>query len=84
MGRDFYETEEDREENKRLNIPNTMIGNHSIIEKAIIDKNARIGENVQILDQNRDKEVKENNYVIREGIVIIPKNGIIPPGTVIG
>jgi glucose-1-phosphate adenylyltransferase len=84
MGRDFYETDEDREENRRQNIPNTMIGDHSIIEKAIIDKNARIGDHVQILDRNRDVDLKEENYVIREGIVIVPKNGIIPPGTVIG
>ncbi|MBN1781541.1 glucose-1-phosphate adenylyltransferase [bacterium] len=84
MGRDFYENDEDREENLKRDLPDTLIGGDCIIEKAIIDKNARIGDNVQILNRNRDQEVKEDNYVIREGIVIVPKNGIIPSGTVIG
>ncbi|MBN2103023.1 glucose-1-phosphate adenylyltransferase [bacterium] len=84
MGRDFYETEEDHEENRKNNIPDTVIGENCIIEKAIIDKNARIGNNVQILNQNRQNDIKEDNYVIRDGIVIIPKNGVLASGTIIG
>ncbi|MFC1569384.1 glucose-1-phosphate adenylyltransferase [bacterium] len=84
LGRDYYENEAEREYNRNNGLPDTAIGENCIIEKAIIDKNARIGDNVQILNQNREHEVNEDNYVIREGIVIIPKNGIIPPGTVIG
>jgi glucose-1-phosphate adenylyltransferase len=84
MGRDFYETEEDLSENIRLNRPDTGIGKDCLIEGAIIDKNARIGDGVQILNQNRDRDVEENNYVIREGVVVVSKNSMIPPGTVIG
>jgi len=84
MGRDYYETEDDQVENKRLNRPDAAIGQNCIIERAIIDKNARIGDNVKILNKNREKEIQEKNFVIKEGIVIIPKNGIIPAGTEIG
>lgn len=84
MGRDFYENEESRRENQKNQVPDAGIGKNCIIEKAIIDKNARIGDNVQILNRNRAQEIKQDNYVIRDGIVIIPKNGVIPSGTVIG
>jgi len=84
MGRDFYETKEDQKTNNQNGIPDTAIGENCIIEKAIVDKNARIGDNVQILNRNRSNEIKEDNYVIRDGIVIVPKNGVLTPGTVIG
>ncbi|NQT25074.1 glucose-1-phosphate adenylyltransferase [candidate division KSB1 bacterium] len=84
MGADYYETAEDLEENLVLGRPAVGIGKDSVIERAIIDKNARLGDGVQILDRNRAEEVRESNYVIRDGIVIIPKNAIIPAGTIIG
>lgn len=84
MGRDYYESPEDHDENKRLGRPDAAIGKDCLIEKAIIDKNARIGNGVQILDRNRDRDVDAENYVIREGIVVVPKDAIIPPGTIIG
>lgn len=84
MGADYYESAEDLKENKEKGIPDVGIGPNSVIERAIIDKNARIGAGVKILNRNRDKEIREENYVIRDGIVIVPKNGIIPPGAEIG
>jgi glucose-1-phosphate adenylyltransferase len=84
MGGDYYETEEEMKENRRLNQPDAGIGEGCIIQRAIIDKNAHIGDGVQILDKNRDRDVEGPNYVIREGIVVIPKNSVIPSGTIIG
>ncbi|MGQ9854319.1 MAG: glucose-1-phosphate adenylyltransferase [Candidatus Oleimicrobiaceae bacterium] len=84
MGADYYETDQERQEAAAHGIPEIGIGHNCFIERAIIDKNARIGANVQILNRNRDGFVKAENFVIREGIVIVPKNAIIPPGTVIG
>ncbi len=84
MGRDYYESKEEHEENELNGIPDTGIGSNCVIENAIIDKNARIGDDVKILNENRDYESREDNYVIRDGIVIIPKNAIIPSGTTIG
>ena len=53
------------------------------IENAIIDKNARIGDNVVISPAGKPDNVDHPLYYIRDGIVIIPKNGILPNGTVI-
>jgi glucose-1-phosphate adenylyltransferase len=84
MGADFYETPERQAENRRLGRPDVGIGRGSNIEGAIIDKNARIGEGVIIRPHARDKEMIETeNYVIRDGVVVIPKNAVIPAGTII-
>jgi len=84
MGRDYFENPEDHEENERQGRPDAAIGRDCVIEKAIIDKNARIGNGVQILDRNRGNDEEKENWVIREGIVIVPKDAVIEPGTVIG
>jgi len=84
MGADFYETPERQAENRRLGRPNVGIGRGSMVEGAIIDKNARIGEGVVIRPHAPDEEMFETeNYVIRDGVVVIPKNAIISSGTVI-
>lgn len=84
MGADFYETPEREVENRRLGIPNVGIGRGSRIEGAIIDKNARIGENVTIRSREDETEfVETENYTIKEGIVVIPKNAVIPHETII-
>jgi len=83
MGADFYEDEEQKAENRRLGRPNVGIGANAVIERAIIDKNARIGEGVIIRSHEGEPDREEENYVIREGIVVIPKNAVIPPGTTI-
>ncbi|MFO7741605.1 MAG: glucose-1-phosphate adenylyltransferase [Anaerolineae bacterium] len=84
MGADFYETPERRAENRALGRPDVGIGRGSSIEGAIIDKNARVGEDVTIRAHDPEGEMVETeNYVIRDGIVVIPKNAVIPDGTVI-
>jgi glucose-1-phosphate adenylyltransferase len=59
------------------------IGSRSVIKRAIIDKNARIGRGVKILNIDNVKERDADCYNIRDGIVIVPKNMVIPNGTVI-
>ncbi|MGD8307351.1 MAG: glucose-1-phosphate adenylyltransferase [Ignavibacteria bacterium] len=83
MGADFYETNEMKEENRKLGRPDIGIGVNSIIESAIVDKNARIGKNVRITKNDGRDEMENENWAAREGLVIIPKNGIIPDNTVI-
>ena len=83
MGADFKETPEMREENIKLGRPNVGIGRDSIIESSIVDKNARIGSKVHIRNITDRKDAENENWVAREGLVIIPKNAIIPDGTVI-
>src|SRR6185295_20100058 len=83
MGADFYEDEEDFDYNRQLGIPNIGIGKGSVIHKAIIDKNAHIGENVRILNEERIQNFDGPGYYIRDGIVMVPKNGVIPNGTIV-
>ena len=59
------------------------IGKYCHIRNAIIDKNARIGDGVKILNEPHREHADGDFYHIREGIVIVPKNAVIPPGTVI-
>ncbi|MFW5943287.1 MAG: glucose-1-phosphate adenylyltransferase, partial [Chloroflexota bacterium] len=74
MGADYYESHEDREENRRLGRPDIGIGPNSFIEGAIIDKNARIGRGVIIRHRPEREDEDGENWVSRDGIVIIPKN----------
>jgi glucose-1-phosphate adenylyltransferase len=84
LGADYYEDEEHRASNREKGRPNIGIGSGSTIEGAIIDKNARIGKNVVIRPHPEVIEmVEEKHYVIRDGLVIIPKNTVVPDGTVI-
>jgi glucose-1-phosphate adenylyltransferase len=64
-------------------VPPVGVGSDSIIEGAIIDKNARIGRSVRIVNQAGVKEKDGDGYFIREGIVVVAKNGIVPDGSVI-
>jgi glucose-1-phosphate adenylyltransferase len=61
--------------------PRIGIGRGCNIHKAIIDKNARIGDNVVISPEGKDKEMNSEGFYVRDGIVVIPKNGIIASGT---
>lgn len=83
MGADYYETDEQRAENVRLGIPNIGIGEGAIIKGAIIDKNARIGRNVTIryIPDRPDEETE--NWVSRDGIIIVPKSAILRDNEVI-
>ena len=59
------------------------IGNNCIIEKAIIDKNACIGNNVKIINHEGLDSKEGEGYLIRDGIVVVEKGAIIPDGTII-
>ena len=83
MGADSEESPADRARNAAQGIPNMGIGANTKITGAIIDKNARIGEGVCITNKARGVEVGETNYYIRDGIVVVPKDAVIPSGTVI-
>lgn len=81
MGADHYESEL---KDPLDNLPPIGIGHDCIIENAIIDKNARIGNNVIISPQGHENSSDGPGYSIREGIVVILKNAVIPSGTRIG
>jgi glucose-1-phosphate adenylyltransferase len=83
LGADYYETLDEIERGTGRGVPPIGIGAGSVIRKAIIDRNARIGREVKILNEAGLVEHDGEGYFIREGIVIVPKNGVIPDGTVI-
>ena len=85
MGADYYESEEERQHNAETGCPNLGIGRGAIIKGAIIDKNVCIGEGCRIgVDDNIERaDGNYGNYHIVDGIVVIPKNTVLYPGTVI-
>jgi glucose-1-phosphate adenylyltransferase len=83
MGCDYYETQESIKDHKERGLPRLGIGENARIENAIIDKNARIGNNVVISPAGKPDTFDHELYYIRDGIVIVPKNGILPDNTVI-
>jgi glucose-1-phosphate adenylyltransferase len=85
MGSDYYEPLAERESSLNEGKIPMGIGADSTIRRAIIDKNARIGHNVLILNKDRVEEAnrEEHGFYIRSGIVVVLKNAIIPDGTVI-
>jgi glucose-1-phosphate adenylyltransferase len=80
LGCDYYESLESIQEHEKAGKPRIGIGSNCRIENAIIDKNARIGDNVVMSPAGKPAKVDHPNYYIRDGIVIVPKSGVIPHG----
>jgi glucose-1-phosphate adenylyltransferase len=83
LGCDYYESDHSISQFAQRGLPRIGIGCNSTIENAIIDKNARIGENCRISPAGKPDKVDHQYYYVRDGVVIIPKNAVIPHGTVI-
>ena len=74
MGADYFELDTDSSE------PRIGIGRNCVIDRAIIDKNARIADGVVVTPEGKPSNFDADNYFIRDGIVVVPKNAKIPPG----
>jgi glucose-1-phosphate adenylyltransferase len=85
MGADFYQSEAERASDLAQGVPPVGVGANTTIRNAIIDKNARIGRNVQIINKEGlvSVERETEGYWIRNGIVIVMKGTVIPDDTVI-
>ncbi|MCL1991899.1 MAG: glucose-1-phosphate adenylyltransferase [Spirochaetes bacterium] len=84
MGSDYYETELQKAQKAEGKIPNMGIGRGAIIKGAIIDKNVSIGEECRIgVDDKKRVDGNFGTHHIVDGIIIIPKNTVLYPGTVI-
>jgi len=83
LGADYYETLPEIERAHAERLPPIGIGAETVIENAIIDKNARIGRGVRLVNADRVTEKDGDGYFIREGLVCVAKNGVIRDGTVI-
>lgn len=85
MGADFYQPYAERQTAETTGKIPVGIGANSIIRRAIIDKNACIGQNVQIVNKDNVQEAdrESQGFYIRSGIVVVLKNAVIPDGMVI-
>jgi glucose-1-phosphate adenylyltransferase len=83
IGADRYETDRERAANSKQGIPDFSVGDGTVIERAIVDKDCRIGRNVRIINRQRLQEDDGPNYHIRDGIVVIPNGAVVSDGTVI-
>jgi len=83
LGADFYETLDELERSAARGVPPIGVGSDSLVRRAIVDKNARIGRGVRIVNESGIQEKDADGYFIREGIVVVPKGGVVPDGAVI-
>jgi glucose-1-phosphate adenylyltransferase len=78
LGADFYE-----DGDPPAGVPKLGIGTDVVLERVIVDKNARIGDGARLTNERGVKQADGDGYYIREGIIVVPKGGVIPPGTVV-
>src|SRR5262245_10582413 len=85
MGADYYQTLEDLVADREAKRPRVGIDERTVIRRAIIDKNARIGKDVRLLNESgvENADGPDGMYYIRDRIIIVPKNGMVPDGTVV-
>ena len=80
IGSSIYQDIAELEEDKIKGIPYVGVGENCVIENAIIDKNARVGDNVIIMGGKHLADLKTETYAIKDGIVVIKKGAVIPNG----
>jgi glucose-1-phosphate adenylyltransferase len=85
MGADYYQTIEEMRADIIAELPRVGIGEGTFINRAIIDKNARIGGGVRLVNESNTLEADggDRSYFIRDGIIIVPKNAVIKDGTIV-
>jgi len=81
LGCDYYESIDTIKRNEQNRLPSMGIGKNCFIKGAIIDKNARIGDNVKIINRDNLKNYDSDNIYIRDGIIIVAKNALIADNT---
>jgi glucose-1-phosphate adenylyltransferase len=81
LGADYYESEDMAP--ARGALPPVGIGRNAVLDRAIVDKNARVGDEVRLVNERGVQDADGEGYYIRDGIVIVPKEGVVPDGTVV-
>ncbi len=85
IGSDKFETDAQRAENRKRNRPDLNIGDGAVVERAILDKDSRIGRGVKLTNRDnvQDADGPNGMYYVRDGIICVPRGAIIPDGTVV-
>ena len=78
LGDDFYE-----DGDPPPGVPQLGIGRDVVLDRVIVDKNARIGDGVRLVNERGVEHADGDGFYIRGGIIVVPKGSIIAPGTVV-
>ena len=78
LGADFYEDGEPPGD-----LPALGVGRDVVLDRVIIDKNARIGDGARLVNERNVEHADGDGYFIRGGIIVVPKNGVIRPGVAV-
>jgi glucose-1-phosphate adenylyltransferase len=78
LGADYYENPAGRGDR-----PAIGIGADAVLDRVIVDKNARIGDGARLVNESGVTYADGNGYFIRGGIIVVPKDAVIAPGTVV-
>ena len=81
LGADYYEADDDAP--ARGSNPRLGIGREVVLDRVIVDKNARIGDGARLVNEKRVENADGDGYYIRDGVVIVPKDGVVQPGTTV-
>ena len=81
LGADYFEADDAAP--ARGDAPRLGVGRDVVLDRVIVDKNARIGDGARLVNESGIEHADGRGYVIRNGIVIVPKDGVIAPGTVV-
>ncbi len=81
LGADFYESDDDAP--ARGARPRLGIGRNVVLDRVIVDKNARIGDGAKLVNAKGVDQADGDGYYIRNGVIIVPKDGTIAPGTIV-
>jgi glucose-1-phosphate adenylyltransferase len=77
LGADFYEADGRRARRDRVRLG---IGCDVTLDRVIVDKNARIGDRARLVNERRIQHADGDGYYIRDGVIVVPKDGVIRPG----
>lgn len=85
IGSDKFETDAQRAENRKRNRPDLNIGDGAVVERAILDKDCRVGRGAKLVNRDNltDFDGPNGSYYIRDGIICVPRGAVIPDGTVV-
>jgi len=83
LGANYYEEHRPDQRPREGTAPQLGVGEGSVLEQCIVDKNCRIGSNVHIHNRRQVRDEDGDNYVIRDGIVVLPNGAVVEDGTVI-
>jgi len=79
LGADFYEADDTGP--VRRSRPRLGIGRDVVMDRVIVDKNARIGDGAHLVNQAGVEHADGDGYYIRDGVIVVPKDGVVKPGT---